>query len=88
MSPKQGVRNPPSKEEGLQELKNLIESYELNLEISKTNEQGIMNLYFNCTLKIWKQIQTKDNETRYYDMWERVSTTKKDFIMLKKIRFN
>jgi hypothetical protein len=39
MSPKQGVRNPPSKEEGLQELKNLIESFELNLEISKTSEQ-------------------------------------------------
>ena len=39
MSPKQGVRNPPSKEEGLQELKNLIESYENNLEISKTSEQ-------------------------------------------------
>jgi len=39
MSPKQGVRNPPSKEEGLQELKNLIEGYEHNLEISKTNEQ-------------------------------------------------
>lgn len=39
MSPKQGVRNPPSKEEGLQELKNLIESYELNLENSKTSEQ-------------------------------------------------
>lgn len=39
MSPKQGVRNPPSKEEGLQELKNLIESYEHNLEISKTSEQ-------------------------------------------------
>ncbi len=35
MSPKQGVRNPPSKEEGLQELKNLIEGYEHNLEISK-----------------------------------------------------
>ena len=39
MSPKQGVRNPPSNEEGLQELKNLIESYEHNLEISKTTEQ-------------------------------------------------
>jgi hypothetical protein len=39
MSPKQGVRNPPSKEEGLQELKKLIKSYEHNLEISKTNEQ-------------------------------------------------
>jgi hypothetical protein len=39
MSPKQGVRNPPSKKEGLQELKNLIEGYENNLEISKTSEQ-------------------------------------------------
>jgi len=39
MSPKQGVRNPPGKEEGLRELKNLIESYEHNLEISKTSEQ-------------------------------------------------
>ena len=39
MSPKQGVRNPPSKEEGLQELKNLIESYENNLEILETSEQ-------------------------------------------------
>ena len=39
MSPKQGVRNPPSKEKGLQELKNLIESYENNLEISETSEQ-------------------------------------------------
>ena len=39
MSPKQGVRNPPSKERGLQELKNLIEGYEHNLEISKTSEQ-------------------------------------------------
>jgi len=39
MSPKQGVRNPPGKEEGLQELKKLVESFELNLEISKTSEQ-------------------------------------------------
>ena len=56
--------------------------------ISKTNEQGIMNLYFNCKLKIWKQIKTKDSQTRYYDMWERPGTTKKDFIMLKRIRFD
>jgi hypothetical protein len=39
MSPKQGVRNPPSREEGLQELKNLLENYEHELEISKTSEQ-------------------------------------------------
>ncbi len=39
MSPKQGVRNPPSKEEGLQELTKLIQSYENNHEVSKTTEQ-------------------------------------------------
>ena len=39
MSPKQGVRNPPGNEEGLQEIKNLIESYAHKLEISKNTEQ-------------------------------------------------
>lgn len=55
--------------------------------ISKTNEQGIMNLLFNCKLKIWKQIQIKDNETFYYDMWERPKYKKNNYIMLKRIRF-
>jgi hypothetical protein len=34
--------------------------------ISKTNEQGIMNLYFNCIKNIWKQIPLKNNETNFY----------------------
>lgn len=55
--------------------------------ISKTNEQGIMNLLFNCRLKIWKQIQIKDNETFYYDIWERPKYNKNNYIMLKRIRF-
>lgn len=55
--------------------------------ISKTNEQGILNLYFNSKLKIWTQIQIKDDETYYYDMWERPKHKKNDYIMLKKIRF-
>lgn len=55
--------------------------------ISKTNEQGIMNLFFNSKLKIWNQITIKDNETFYYDMWERPKKTKNDYIMLKRIRF-
>ena len=37
--------------------------------ISQTNEQGIMNLYFNCTKKIWKQLPLKNNETNFYDYW-------------------
>ena len=39
MSPKQGVRNPPSNQEGLQALKDLVNSYENNQEINKLMEQ-------------------------------------------------
>lgn len=35
--------------------------------ISKTNEQAIMNLYFNCTKKIWKQLPLKNSNTNFYD---------------------
>ena len=39
MSPKQGVRNPPSNQEGLQALKELLNSYENNQEANKLIEQ-------------------------------------------------
>jgi Bacterial SCP ortholog len=39
MSPKQGVRNPPSNQEGLQALKELLNSYENNQEANKLFEQ-------------------------------------------------
>ncbi len=55
--------------------------------ISKTNEQGIMNLLFNCKLKIWNQIQIRDAETFFYDLWERPKQKKENYIMLKRIRF-
>lgn len=47
--------------------------YKLAVEfpISKTNEQGIMNLYFNCDKHNWKQIQLRDESTNYYDYWSR-----------------
>jgi hypothetical protein len=35
MSPKQGVRNPPSNQEGLQALKDLLNSYENSQEVNK-----------------------------------------------------
>ena len=39
MSPKQGVRNPPSNQEGLQALKELLNSYENSQEVNKLIEQ-------------------------------------------------
>ena len=39
MSPKQGVRNPPSNQEGFQALKDLLSSFENNQEIDKVVEQ-------------------------------------------------
>ena len=39
MSPKQGVRNPPSNKEGLQALKDLLNNYETNQEVNKLIEQ-------------------------------------------------
>jgi hypothetical protein len=39
MSPKQGVRNPPSSQEGLQALKEVLNSYVNNQEVNKTIEQ-------------------------------------------------
>ena len=39
MSPRQGVRNPPSYKEGLQALRELLNSYEINQEINKLIEQ-------------------------------------------------
>ena len=39
MSPKQGVRNPPSNQEGLRALKDLLNSYENNQEVNKLIEQ-------------------------------------------------
>lgn len=50
---------------------------------SKTNEQGIMNLYFNCIRKVWEPIKIKDDQIHYYDYWERDDLKYSDYIMLK-----
>ena len=39
MSSKQGVRNPPKEQDGLQALKDLLNSYETNQEVNKLIEQ-------------------------------------------------
>lgn len=50
---------------------------------SRTNDQAILNLYFNCILKKWEQIKIKDDKIYYYDFWERGNLTRNDYIMLK-----
>jgi hypothetical protein len=65
------------------------DSYDTLLDLSnkfpnsKTNDQGIMNLYFLCTRNVWEQIKIKDEETYYYDFSERNGLIKNNYIMLK-----
>lgn len=50
---------------------------------SRTNEQAIMNLLFNCELNIWKPL---DTQLYYYDSGYRINTNPSDYIMLKNIQ--
>ena len=50
---------------------------------TRTNEQAIMNILFNCDKKVWKQIQIKDDVMHYYDCMERNGLNCKNYIMLK-----
>lgn len=50
---------------------------------TRTNEQAIMNILFNCDKKVWKQIQIQDDELHYYDCMERNGLNCKNYIMLK-----
>lgn len=50
---------------------------------SITNEQGILNIYFNCIKKVWEPIVIKDEQTHYYDYWERFNLKWNNYIMLK-----
>lgn len=70
------------KEDTFEKLVQLANTY----PISKTNDQGILNLYFNGLFGYWKQIKIKDKETYYYDFWERDGLTKDNYIMLKYLR--
>ena len=47
---------------------------------SKTNDQAILNLYFHDN---WQQFPIKDEETYYYDFFERGDLHKTDYIMVK-----
>lgn len=47
------------------------------------NEQGIMNIHFNCKLNIWKQILFRNDQAHYYCMREEVGKKWSNYIMLK-----
>ena len=57
--------------------------YTLSLEypISRTNEQGILALYFTTIVPIWEQITLGNSETQFYDALSRGHQYK--YIMLK-----
>ena len=59
--------------------------YDLTLEypISRTNDQGIIALYFTKTHPVWEQIPVGDENTMYYDYLQRGSN--KPYIMLKMV---
>lgn len=61
---------------------NLIE-LAINYPICRTNEQGIMNLHFNCDKNIWKQIKLKNEKTNFYDFWCR-DRRDTNYIMVKR----
>jgi len=49
--------------------------------ISKTNEQGVMALYFTNIRPLFKQIKTHNENTHFYDYFSRNKANK--YIMLK-----
>lgn len=63
--------------------KNLL-NIAIKYPISKTNEQGIMNLYFNCEKKIWKQIPFGDENIKYYN-FSCLIENKEKYIMVKRL---
>jgi hypothetical protein len=66
-------------ENTIEELINLAEEF----PITKTNEQGIMALYFTNIKPIWKQIPLEDKVTKYYDFCRRRNPYRKPYIIYK-----
>jgi hypothetical protein len=54
------------------------------IKISRTNDQGIIALYFTNIKKSWEQIQIENEETFFYDYLLRSHKTEKPHIMLKR----
>jgi hypothetical protein len=54
-------------------------------KISKTNDQGIIALYYTNIKPLWEQIQLEDENTWFYDYELRPNKTNKPHIMLKRV---
>ena len=65
------------KEDTRQNLINLLDKYFIGF----TNDQAIMNLYFNCQLKIWKQVPLKKKDMYFYDY--KIRKKNSNYIMTK-----
>ena len=51
-----------------------------------TMDQGILNLYFTCERKLWKQIPIEDDKGFLYDYHERPGYRARDYLILKMIK--
>jgi len=60
-------------------LLSLAEKY----PISRTNDQGIIALYFTNIVQLWEQIKLEDENIWYYDYLRRPEKTNKPHILLK-----
>jgi hypothetical protein len=83
MSPKQGVRNPPSNQEGLQALKDLIDSYETNQEVDKLVEQTAVKY---CLQLLHQKAPGNSVEVRippYARIWIDLAIGKIDWVITK-----
>jgi hypothetical protein len=54
------------------------------IKISRTNDQGIIALYFTNIKKVWEQIRIENEERFFYDYLLRPHKIKKPHIMLKR----
>lgn len=64
----------------------LLNDWSLKYFTSKTNDQGVINLFFNGLHDYFKELKTGDEETSYYDFFERYGRKKEDYIMLKQVK--
>ena len=52
---------------------------------ARWGDQPILNLYFNCTKGLWRQIPLRSQEGFLYDYHQREGYSKSDYLMLKMI---
>jgi len=68
-------------------VKNDLIAYANKFHISRTNEQGIFNIYFNGINKLWQPLPVYWGETFTYDFWNRDGYNFTDYIMTKYKRY-